>query len=86
MNTQTRFLFKELDMRGKYLSMSEAGQAMNENRGYSSQFSQLFGELSALVIMLTRGMKHKRKPVLAYTVVNVVKPNLVFVITAHACQ
>jgi redox-regulated HSP33 family molecular chaperone len=35
MNTRTRFLFKELDIRGQHLSMSEAWQAMIENRSYS---------------------------------------------------
>jgi molecular chaperone Hsp33 len=59
MNTRTRFLFKELDIRGQHLSMSEAWQAMIENRSYSRQVRQLLGELSALAIMLTSGMKHK---------------------------
>jgi molecular chaperone Hsp33 len=61
MNTRTRFLFKELDIRGQHLSMSEAWQAMIENRSYSRQVRQLLGELSALAIMLTSGMKHKGK-------------------------
>ncbi|SMN10908.1 33 kDa chaperonin (Heat shock protein 33) (HSP33) [uncultured Candidatus Thioglobus sp.] len=61
MNTHIRFLFKELDIRGQHLSLSSTWQAMIENRGYSQQIRQLFGELSALAIMLANGMKHKGK-------------------------
>ncbi|HAG48166.1 MAG TPA: molecular chaperone Hsp33, partial [Gammaproteobacteria bacterium] len=34
---------------------------MINDRGYSKQVRQLFGELSALAIMLANGMKHKGK-------------------------
>jgi len=61
MNTIRRFLFKDLDIRGQHLSINTAWQAMIKDRGYSKQVSQLFGELSALAIMLANGMKHKGK-------------------------
>lgn len=61
MNTIRRFLFKDLDIRGQHLSIDTAWQAMIQDRGYSKQVRQLFGELSALASMLANGMKHKGK-------------------------
>jgi molecular chaperone Hsp33 len=61
MNSIRRFLFKELDIRGQHLSINSSWQEMIENRGYSKLVRQLFGELSALAIMLANGMKHKGK-------------------------
>ena len=61
MNTINRFLFKELDIRGQYLSLDDAWQDMILDRGYSEQVRQLFGELSALGVFLASGMKHKGK-------------------------
>ena len=61
MNTINRFLFKELDIRGQYLSLDDAWQDMILDRGYSAQVRQLFGELSALGVFLASGMKHKGK-------------------------
>lgn len=61
MSTIQRFLFKDLDIRGQHLSIDTAWQAMIKDRGYSKQTSHLFGELSALAIMLANGMKHKGK-------------------------
>ena len=61
MNSIRRFLFKELDIRGQHLSINSSWQQMIENRGYSKLVRQLFGELSALAIMLANGMKHKGK-------------------------
>ncbi|MCH9646582.1 MAG: Hsp33 family molecular chaperone HslO [Proteobacteria bacterium] len=61
MNTQTRFIFKDLDIRGQHITLNEAWQAMIHNRGYSSLVRQLFGELSALGIFLANGMKHQGK-------------------------
>ncbi|WXU00757.1 MAG: 33 kDa chaperonin [Catillopecten margaritatus gill symbiont] len=61
MNIHRRFLFKELDIRGQHLSISDAWQAMIKNRGYSEQVRQLFGEMNALAIMLASDMKHKGK-------------------------
>lgn len=56
-----RFLFKELDIRGQYLSIDSAWQSMIQDRGYSQLVRQLFGELSALSIMLASSMKHPGK-------------------------
>lgn len=61
MNIHTRFLFKELDIRGQYLSMTDAWQSMIESRGYCTQVRQLLGEISALAILLASGMKHRGK-------------------------
>jgi molecular chaperone Hsp33 len=61
MNSIRRFLFKELDIRGQHLSINSSWQQIIENRGYSKLVRQLFGELSALAIMLANGMKHKGK-------------------------
>ena len=56
-----RFLFKDLDIRGQHLSIDSAWQSMIKNRGYSKLVYQLFGELSALSIMLANSMKHPGK-------------------------
>ena len=61
MNSIRRFLFKEMDIRGQHLSINSSWQQIIENRGYSKLVRQLFGELSALAIMLANGMKHKGK-------------------------
>ncbi len=61
MNTISRFLFKDLDIRGQYLSTDDAWQSMIKDRGYSAKVRQLFAELSALAIMLANGMKHQGK-------------------------
>jgi molecular chaperone Hsp33 len=61
MNIIRRFLFKDLDIRGQHLSINQVWRAMIKDRGYSKQVRQLFGELSALAIMLANGMKHKGK-------------------------
>ncbi len=61
MNSIRKFLFKELDIRGQHLSINSSWQQIIENRGYSKLVRQLFGELSALAIMLANGMKHKGK-------------------------
>ncbi|MBC8493457.1 MAG: Hsp33 family molecular chaperone HslO [Candidatus Thioglobus sp.] len=61
MNTQTIFIFKDLDIRGQHIALNDAWQAMIHNRGYSSLVRQLFGELSALGIFLANGMKHQGK-------------------------
>ncbi len=61
MDIHRRFLFKELDIRGQHLSLSNEWQAMIQNRGYSEKVRRLFGEISALAIMLSSGMKHKGK-------------------------
>ncbi|RUA07266.1 MAG: Hsp33 family molecular chaperone HslO [Gammaproteobacteria bacterium] len=60
-NAHTKFLFKELDIRGQHLSINSAWQAMIKDRGYSEQIRQLFGEMSALALMLASGMKHTGK-------------------------
>jgi len=61
MNTISRFLFKDLDIRGQYLSIDDAWQSMIKDRGYSIKVRQLFAQLSALTIMLANGMKHQGK-------------------------
>ncbi|BBB24050.1 molecular chaperone Hsp33 [Isorropodon fossajaponicum endosymbiont JTNG4] len=61
MNSIRKFLFKELDICGQHLSISRPWQQMIESRGYSKVVQQLFGELSALAIILANGMKHKGK-------------------------
>ena len=61
MNTIRRFLFKDLDIRGQHLSIDTAWQSMIQDRGYSKQVRKLFGELSALAIILASGIKHKGK-------------------------
>ena len=66
MNIIRRFLFKDLDIRGQHLSINHTWQAMINDRGYSKQVRQLFGELSALAIMLANGMKHKGKLTIQY--------------------
>lgn len=66
MNTIRRFLFKDLNIRGQHLSISQTWQAMVQDRGYTSQVRQLFGELSAMAIMLANGIKHQGKLTLQY--------------------
>ena len=61
MNIHTRFLFKDLNVRGQHLSLDDAWQDMIQNRGYNPLVRQLFAELSALAIFLANGMKHKGK-------------------------
>ncbi len=61
MNTINRFLFKELDIRGQYLSINNSWRELIYERGYSPSVRKLLGELSALAIMLANGMKHKGK-------------------------
>ncbi|MEO1890379.1 MAG: Hsp33 family molecular chaperone HslO [Candidatus Thioglobus sp.] len=61
MNTIRRFLFKDLNIRGQHLSIDATWQAMIQDRGYSEQVRQLFGELSALAIILASGIKHQGK-------------------------
>jgi len=66
MNTIRRFLFKDLNIRGQHLSISQTWQAMVQDRGYTRQVRQLFGELSAMAIMLANGIKHQGKLTLQY--------------------
>ncbi|SHN91653.1 33 kDa chaperonin (Heat shock protein 33) (HSP33) [Bathymodiolus heckerae thiotrophic gill symbiont] len=61
MNTINRFIFKDLDIRGQHLSLSDTWQDMIQNRRYAPQVRQLFGELCALGVFLANGMKHKGK-------------------------
>ncbi len=66
MNTIRRFLFKDLDIRGQHLSISQTWQAMIQDRSYTSQVRRLFGELSALAIILANGLKHRGKLTIQY--------------------
>ncbi len=66
MNTIRRFLFKDLNIRGQHLSINQTWQAMVQDRGYTRQVRQLFGELSAMAIMLANGIKHQGKLTLQY--------------------
>ena len=66
MNIIRRFLFKDLNIRGQHLSIDQTWQSLIKDRGYSKQVRQLFGELSALAIMLANGMKHKGKLTMQY--------------------
>ncbi|HIM58152.1 MAG TPA: Hsp33 family molecular chaperone HslO, partial [Gammaproteobacteria bacterium] len=66
MNTIRRFLFKDLDIRGQHLSISQTWQAMIQDRSYTSQVRRLFGELSALAIILANGLKHRGKLAIQY--------------------
>ncbi len=59
MNSIRRFLFKDLDIRGQYLSLDSTWQEINQNRGYPEVIRNLFGEVAALSVMLANGMKHK---------------------------
>ncbi|WP_428087265.1 Hsp33 family molecular chaperone HslO [Candidatus Thioglobus sp.] len=61
MNIQTRFLFKDLNVRGQHLSLNDTWQAMIQDRGYSAPVRKLFAELTALTIFLASGMKHQGK-------------------------
>ena len=61
MNSIRRFLFKDFDVRGQHLSLESAWQALNQDRGYSQVVRTLFGELSALGVMLANGIKHQGK-------------------------
>ena len=60
-NTQTRFLFKQLDIRGQYLSIDSVWQAMIKDRGYADPVKKLLAQISALALMLASGMKHTGK-------------------------
>jgi len=66
MNTIRRFLFKDLNIRGQHLSIDQVWQSLIKDRGYTAQVKQLFGELSALAIMLANGLKHKGKLTIQY--------------------
>ncbi len=66
MNNIQRFLFKDLNIRGQHLSINQTWQSLIEDRGYTTQVRQLFGELSALAIMLANGLKHKGKLTMQY--------------------
>ncbi|KUJ71535.1 Hsp33 family molecular chaperone HslO [Thiomicrospira sp. WB1] len=59
MEDQARnFLFSELNIRGQHLQVAQAWQAMIEDRHYTPALQTLLGELTAMAILLAKGMKH----------------------------
>ena len=61
MDQITRFLFKELDIRGQHVQLSESWQAMLKDRHYPAPLTRLLGELTAVTVMLANGLKHEGK-------------------------
>ena len=61
MDQITRFLFKDLDIRGQHVHLSESWQAMLKDRHYPAPLTRLLGELTAVTVMLANGLKHEGK-------------------------
>lgn len=61
MDQITRFLFKDLDIRGQHVQLQESWQAMLKDRHYPAALTRLLGELTAVTVMLANGLKHAGK-------------------------
>ncbi len=61
MNHLHRFLFKEHNIRGEHLRLTNAWQEMIADRHYPPVLTQFLGELTAVSVMLASGMKHRGK-------------------------
>ena len=61
MNHLHRFLFKEHNIRGEHLRLTNAWQEMIAERHYPPMLTQFLGELTAVSVMLASGMKHRGK-------------------------
>lgn len=58
-NAIQRFLFKELNIRGQHIRLQESWQAMTKERHYPESIVKMFGELTAMSVLLANGMKHR---------------------------
>jgi molecular chaperone Hsp33 len=61
MDQITRFLLKDLDIRGQHILLTESWNAMLKDRHYPPQLTKLLGELAAVTVMLASGLKHEGK-------------------------
>ncbi len=61
MNQIHRFLFKDFDIRGEHIRITNAWQEMIKDRHYPAVLTQFLGELTAISVMLASGIKHKGK-------------------------
>lgn len=59
MDSIQRFLFKDLNIRGQHLKISEAWAKLIEDRGYPAPLRALLGELTAMTLMMANGMKNE---------------------------
>jgi len=59
MDSIQRFLFKDLNIRGQHLKITQAWAKLTENRGYPKALKTLFGELTAMTVMMANGMKNE---------------------------
>lgn len=58
-NAIQRFLFKELNIRGQHIRLQESWQEMTKERHYPDSIVKIFGELTAMSVLLANGMKHR---------------------------
>lgn len=56
-DTVTRFLFEALDIRGAFVRMAPAWQAMQAGRGYADTVRDLLGELTATSVLIGSQLK-----------------------------
>lgn len=61
MDNIRRFLFKELNVRGQHIQLTNAWQEMIAERHYPAVIINLLGELTAVTTMLAAGLKHQGK-------------------------
>ena len=67
MNAIHRFLFKDFNLRGEHVRITNAWQEMIQDRHYPAVLTQFLGELTAISVMLASGMKHRGKLTLQMT-------------------
>ena len=56
-----RFLFEELEIRGRLACLTGAWQRMIEGRGYPARIAELFGHTAALAVLLGANQKGRRR-------------------------
>lgn len=59
MNAVQRFLFKELNIRGQHIQLTDSWQEMIKDRHYPQSIVTLLGELTAISVLLANGIKHE---------------------------
>jgi molecular chaperone Hsp33 len=57
MNSVTRFVFDDLDIRGALVQLSDTWQAMQHLRGYTPPVAELLGEMAAVAALIGSNLK-----------------------------
>lgn len=60
-NQITRFLFKDLNIKGQIVQLDHAWQEMIAERHYPEALADLLGQISLVTLMLANGLKHPGK-------------------------